>query len=46
MCAIQEVFVGKTKESLDVVDSEHVIGDISVLMSSSLLWKLMERYKR
>ena len=29
MCAIQEVFVGKTKESLDVVDSECIIGDIS-----------------
>ena len=28
-CTIQEVFVGKTKDSLDVVDSELIIGSIA-----------------
>ena len=28
-CTIQVVFVGKTKESLDVVEGEFIIGDIA-----------------
>ena len=28
-CTIQEVFVGKIKDSLDVVDSELIIGNIA-----------------